>query len=99
MLGTLVVLVGRRKFYLTFGEVSIELILKFNLIIGHLVLLGDSIFFKRLYHFIMLFQILPVLSFASCANLVIGKRNAIVKVSKQKYQVMLFKGIFLKETC
>lgn len=45
----------------------------------------------------MLLQILPVLSLASSTDLVIGKSNAIVEVSKKKYQVVLFKSIFLNE--
>jgi hypothetical protein len=43
----------------------------------------------------MLLKVLPVLSLASSSNLVIRKRDAIVKVTKQKDEVMLLKSIFL----
>ena len=73
-----VIFVGWCKLDFPLSKVSIKLVLQLDLIFGQLILLWHSILLKGLNHFIMLFEVLPILYLACGTNLVIWQSYAIV---------------------
>lgn len=72
VLRSLVIFVGWSEIDFPLCKVTVELVLELNLIIRQLILMWDPVFLKGWNHFIMLFQVLPILSLAGSTDLVIG---------------------------